>query len=250
MAYKDNCLKNVIFRVDFAEDFPIDESVLKEVCLSDSPIYEKENVKKHQVINFVNAEGIPSIQMSESGWTNHVFWDRQRTRRTVISPKYLFVDIHQYQTYRFSKSLFMRVFEVLKRNSETTAIKRIGMRYINEIDLTSFPQTSWKNYIGKQYIDASLLNYNQETFVSSKNEINLSFGDYGVRFIYGFLNPDNPARLKRNVFSIDLDAFIFGETKIEDVPQYLDTFHSSIETLFENVINAKQRVRMGVRSDE
>lgn len=250
MAYKNNCLSNVIFRIDFVDGFMVDALPVKKTLIESFPIVEQEEVQGQEVTNFISEDGVPKMQIKRNQWTNHYFWDRQKSKKFAVSQNSIYIDISKYDSYTSTREYFISAVEAIKASSEDAMIKRIGMRYINNIDLTSFGKSVWKKYIQKQYLDAVMICFDEQSLVSSTNTVDLSYDDFNLRFSYGFFNPDRPSVQKRHVFSIDIDAFTFGEMSISEVTRYLDAFHSRIESMFEASIGASQRIRMGAKADE
>lgn len=250
MSYKENCLQNVIFRIDFVDDFIINETTVKKTLLEAFPVVEQEEMQGKEAVNFIAEDGTQKIQINTKKWINHIFWDRLKTKRIVISRNSVFIDVNQYDSYQSTKKLFLDAVETIKADNENAIISRIGMRYINNIDLTKFSQVAWTKYIQKNYIDAATIFLDEKSFVSSNNTVELSYEDYNLRVVFGFLNPDRPSVQKRHVFTMDFDAFTFGEMGIAEVSKFLDIFHTRIEDMFEASIKDGQRNRMGVKANE
>lgn len=250
MSYKDNCLENVIFRIDFIDGFNVDEQPVKKVLLESFPIIEQEEMQGQEILNFISEDGTPKVNIKRSKWINHYFWDRQKTKRFAVSQNSIYIDIKKYDSYTSTKKHFTNAVEAIKGSNQEALINRIGMRYINRIDLTNIRRNVWSKYINKKYLDAVMVCFDETSFVSSTNSVDLSFNDFNMRFSYGFFNPDKPSIQRRHVFTVDLDAFTFGEMNISEVTRYLDAFHSRIESMFEAIIGDSQRKRMGEEVDE
>ena len=79
--------------------------------------------------------------------------------------------------------------------------------------------------------------------------VEFAIDDYRIRCITGLFIPDYPAVIRRNVVTLDFDAFINGNLEYTDASKYLDKFHSSIQTLYEGSIQERQRKLMEVVND-
>lgn len=250
MAYKENCLQNVIIRIDFVEDFVINETDVKIAMVGSLPVIEQEEMQGKEIVDFIAEDGTSNVKITIKKWINHSFWDRQKTKRIVIFKNSIFIEVYKYDSYNSIKNDFIKAVEVIKADYNEALIKRIGMRYINKIDLTRYNRSVWPKYIKKSYIDAATLYFDESSFVSSNNTVDLSYEDYKLRFIFGFLNPDSPSVQKRHIFTLDFDAFTLGEMSVCEVSRYLDLFHERIETMFEDCLKDGQRNRMGVKASD
>ncbi|PKM39557.1 MAG: hypothetical protein CVV04_09235 [Firmicutes bacterium HGW-Firmicutes-9] len=250
MAYKDNCLENVIFRIDFVNGFNVNALPVQKVLLESFPIIETEEMQGQEISNFISEDGTPKVNIKRSTWINHYFWDRQKTKRFAVSQNSIYIDIKKYDSYTNTKKHFTSAVEAIKASSQDAIINRIGMRYINRIDLTNIRRSVWSKYINKKHLDAVMVCFDEMSLVSSVNSVELSYNDFTLRFNYGFLNPDKPSVQRRHIFTIDLDAFTFGEMNISEVTSYLDEFHTRIESMFEAIIGDSQRKQMGENAHE
>ena len=65
--------------------------------------------------------------------------------------------------------------------------------------------------------------------------------DLHVKLQYGYPNPDYPAVMKNEIFTIDIDAFSQGLIYDEDLEQMVDNMHSEVQACFEKMITDEYR---------
>jgi uncharacterized protein (TIGR04255 family) len=118
--------------------------------------------------------------------------------------------------------------------------KRLGLRYINEIELSGSPFI-WKQLINSK--STSSINFVEDKNILSRmfNSLDLYFKDYRIKFQYGMHNPDFPSPIKKKYFVLDYDAVEDGLLSIEEVKSEIPVFHDKIQELFELSIEKKLR---------
>ena len=249
--YENNALSTVIFRVDFVSPINIDDGNLDKSCMNIYPVMQTEVMNEHTVNTNIDEKGEMSIEREITSYTNKKFSDRQLMRYITISPKFVLTEIKNYTSYEDARDAFSSVFKVVISLNPEVVISRIGMRYINKIDLSTYKASSMKNYVKSNLFESTYNKaINDSSFARTQHLEELIIDDYRVRCVTGLFNPDYPAALKRNIVTLDFDAFIQGNVDSSMVESYLDKFHDSIETIFEYSILTKQREQMGIINDE
>ncbi len=251
MNYKSNTLSTVIFRVDFFTPITVDDNTLNNACISIYPVVQEETVNEHNVQTSFNEKGEMSIERNTNTFVNKKYSNRQLSRSITVSPRFVFTEVKDYTNYQDTCKTFISVFDAIKNANPTATIARIGMRYINQIDLTNYKKTARKNYV-KGALFESPFDGVIESAMQARTQHLVEFviDDYRVRCVTGLFNPDYPAAIKRNIVTLDFDAYTQGGMTLEEVPSYLDKFHSSIEALYDASILSKQREIMGIVGEE
>lgn len=247
MQYTKNSLSCVIFRIDFLNPFNVEDELLDKSCMDIYPVKQNETVNEHNVKTVFNEKGEMAVERNDTTYINKKYSNRTLTRLITVSPKCVLTKVTDYTSYDDIRTTFTRVFDAIRKSNPEAIISRIGMRYINQIDLSNHKRNTWKNYI-KPALFESVYNSSIESALQSKTQhlTELIIDDYRVRCVTGLFNPDYPAAIKRNVITLDYDAFIQGNVDASDAVQYLDKFHNTIEKLYEDSIGAKQREQMGI----
>lgn len=244
--YKNNTLSTVIFRVDFVSPINVDDDGLDKACMSIYPVKQTETINEENVTTSFNEKGEMSIERNVVSFANKKYSDRQLMRYITVSPKYVLTEVTNYISYEDIRTTFISVFDAIRKANPDVVVSRIGMRYVNQIDLSSYKKTTRKSFV-KQNLFESVYDDIIDDSLSARTQhlAEIIIDDYRVRCVTGLFNPDYPAAIKRNIVTLDFDAFIQGNVDSSDVANYLDKFHDSIQVLFEESILAKQREQMG-----
>ena len=127
-------------------------------------------------------------------------------------------------------------------------ISRVGLRYINEIDVPSVKKIlDWDKYINSNLITYSgFLKENQKTVTRMLNQIEMKTDDYNVIFKYGIWNDKYPSPITNSPFILDIDGFTrlaidYNKGELERVAIELN---KEIESVFELSITASLRREM------
>lgn len=254
MPYKTQFLTDVILRVDFVSpEESIKKSISPEVknaCVKDFPITEERIVETQQVF-VTNEPGSQNTVLNKEQFSEWHFYGKEKEKELCISNNCFFVNLKLYTSFNELKSQFFDVLDVLLQNYSNIRINRVGLRYVNQIDLPfeKKARKTWSSYWGKYISDAlvkSLSFADTDTAISRQmNSIEMNYAEYMLRFQYGIFNTDYPAPNKKNSFIIDTDIYATGLIDSEDVKGYAETFHSKANEWFEKAIKQNLRDKMG-----
>ncbi len=247
MQYINNSLTTVIFRVDFLNPITVDDKSLNDACSSIYPVIQEETVNEHNVQTSLNEKGEVTIERNTNTFVNKKYSNRQLSRLITVSPRFVFTEVKDYSSYEETSNTFATVFEAIIKANPNVTIARVGMRYINQIDLTNYKKSTRKNYVKNTLFESPFDGVIENAALArTQHLVEFVIEDYRVRCVTGLFNPDYPAAIKRNVVTLDFDAFIQGGLTSEEVQKYLDKFHSSIKSLYEASILQKQRELMKI----
>lgn len=251
MPYNNHFLTNVILRADFVfSEEELKHSIsdkVKNLCVEMLPIFEERIINAQQLMvngsmNFSNTI-ISNEKISE--WH---FLSGDRDKEICITNNSIYANFTKYTTYSELKEIFTSVFITLISEYPKVKINRIGLRYIDQIELPleKKKRTNWKAYWNK-YINTDLLNglnfiVNDDDFLSrNMSSIEMNYTDYMLHFQYGIFNPDYPAANKKNLFIIDTDVYSTGLISSDEVENKIDEFHKQAKIWFENSIKDNLR---------
>ena len=240
ICYKTNPIKEAIAKVDFLS--PIIQlekeipKIIVEKIKENFPIAENKELiaRKLQISN-------TGVKQSDSKLMEWNFYNKERTKRLCITSNNAFITQMQYTTYQIFHDNFMRMFDSLCETFPELQIKRFGIRYINQISISSGNPLSWKTYLNKKLLSIFEVPKDKLFISRALHNLEFNYGDYNLRFQYGMHNPDYPATIKKKVFILDLDAYYSGLMNKNDIIEYFPKFHKSIQELFENSITEKYR---------
>jgi len=117
-------------------------------------------------------------------------------------------------------------------------IKRLGLRYVNEIKIKKGHPFEWKDLINPS------LTANIDKFLDNKSELSramsqliINKGYYNITFSYGMFNSEYPSKISRKEFILDYDCYTFEIENNNEINKELDIFNNEINKLFEKSIN-------------
>ena len=145
--YNNNTLSTVIFRVDFVNPINVEDEALDKACMAIYPVMQREIVNEQTVTTNFNEKGEMSVERSVSATTNKKYSNRQLSRYVKVSPKFVLAEVKDYVSYADTSAAFSAVFDAIRQANPDAVISRIGMRYINHVDLTSYKKTARRSYV-------------------------------------------------------------------------------------------------------
>lgn len=243
ICYKRNFLKNVILRFDFSSD--VEELVSSVPAKLEKVILKKFNIKEERQMmdnRLVIAPNKPTVT-ERVNWFLWVYYNQTRSRFVEIGKKHLSVSLLDYDTFEEFCSSAFEICDSLYSEIDSFVVKRIGLRYINEIVLDGNPVTDWKGFVNSKLI-ANIDNFSKYKLSRVFSQCVLSKEDHMVLFQYGMHNPDFPSVIKARSFILDYDAYYEGVIEKDFLKGYIEKFHYSIQELFESSIGKKLKAYM------
>jgi len=151
------------------------------------------------------------------------------------------VSIHRLRPYEswegFSKQV-AHVYEVLRPIVGATSFERIGLRYLNRLDIPG-PQIAISDFLkfrpetGSQAAEAMI-------GVQMACTFGVPGGTEGYRVMLVSLVPDDPTHA---AFMLDIDYFtvVPGRVQSDTALSWIETAHANVENVFEGCITDKLR---------
>jgi uncharacterized protein (TIGR04255 family) len=234
ICYRKNFLKEVIARVDLLSPLPaVDDALpasLAEVAVRTFPIPEPREAL-HRAVQ-IGPEGVSSSEKRLKEWRFH---GRDRTKTLTISREAVLVQHTTYQTYELVRDEFSGILERVAQLFPEAQPSRVGLRYVNSIELPEGNPTDWSSYLAPPLL--SLFGFPPEAdrpaLARVFHNLELSLDAFSIRYRLGMHNPDYPARIRQKVFVLDLDAYLQAYVEIQQVTRLLDKFHQTIQQYFE-----------------
>jgi len=238
--YKTNPLSDVIVRIDFLN--AIDElsqaipKKLAEIVKTIFPITEsRELVAKELQISKEN------IKHKEERSTEWNFFNQERTKRFSITNKWAYIVYYRYEGFENLVQEFNLILNNLYEIYNELQVNRLGLRYINKIQLKRGLPYNWSGYLNKNLLCIFKVADSKENIIRAFHNLELIYDDFNLKFQYGMHNPDYPAPIKKKIFILDFDAYYGGLLQQEDIQEFLPRFHEKIQYLFEKSITDKYR---------
>jgi len=235
--YKKTFLKQVLVRLDFQKSL---ESYEKGVNpATENAIMKTFPTRIDQKIRMQFLKVSPNDQpvMSINDQTVWTYYAKDKKKHTRIEPTDFYIQYDKYDSFNQLKKDFKVVFDNLVKNYGELNITRIGLRYIDEIEIKGESDVfDWKNYLNPKLFSALSLPLKKDRNFISRAFSNLEFnyGDHNLILKYGMFNPDYPSPIKKKVFILDSDAFKKDNVPHNEIHTVLDGLHKYISDLFEN----------------
>jgi len=234
--YKKTFLKQVLVRVDFQNSLSNYEKGLlpavKKKLEKYFPIFI-EHKNKHTNVRIENMQQYIST-IEQKLWT---YYSKDKKKHTRIEPADFYIQYDKYNTFKQLKNDFFLVFNSLVKNYGELNIIRIGLRYIDEIDMKDEDDVfDWKKYLNpKMFSSLSIPLKKDIKFISRAfSNLEFNFETHNLVLKYGMFNPDYPSPIKKKVFILDSDAYKVDNIQSEDVEEVLIQLHDKISDIFEN----------------
>lgn len=249
MTYDNTCytapfIKEAIARIDFPASVPcLSEALdtkISKAALSKFQISEPRKINTQEFE--ISETGLSANNREVTQWTFH---DKNREKSLVISPEAIILSTKSYKSYEIFSSDFFHVLNAINEVQRDIPVSRIGVRYVNVIDIPSGDPLKWSGYINESMLGIIDLHKEKNKNVSRAFHIlEYSFDDINLKFQFGIVNPDYPAVVKRKQFVLDLDAYSQGNYEMSEVKLFVEKAHALIQEFFELSITEKSRKLM------
>jgi uncharacterized protein (TIGR04255 family) len=142
---------------------------------------------------------------------------------------------------------FKSIYSAFQELYKVKEFPRIGLRYINEIDIPEGNPLDWDSLISESLVSSVKAGYVDGMKLSiSMHQLHTIKNDISVLFQYGIFNPDYPNPVARKQFILDYDCYIPSPTADSEVLECVKQLNSVAEEMFEQSIENGLRDRMEV----
>lgn len=245
--YHNHFLKTVIARADLATPISLPSALprkLRAQTIRSFPIFSHH---LNYETNIFDTPGIPdSLNHSVERRPHWRFQDQHNTAQIDIEPSSISITYHQYSSFSNLLHAFTGTINSVSTSlTEELIFKRLGLRYINQIELNEPDPTNWGKYLSERLLGIFQIADHQETISRAFHLLEFNYADMMMRFQYGMNNPEFPAPIKRKLFTLDYDAYYENLIEVTDIKGMLNKFHKKIKLSFEEVITNGLRDMMG-----
>lgn len=242
ICYKSPFLKEVILRIDFPA--PIEElekslpSKIQKAVIKKFPISESQ---KLQAQEFQIAG--QSFQANTRELTQWAFHGKEREKTLTILPESIVLISKSYKSFEvFIGDITDILIEFYKTFKDLSA-NRIGLRYVNVLELDEANPLSWGKYIDEKMLGIFDF-HNEKNLTRAFHILEYNFDGQAVKFQFGIANPDYPSVIRRKQFVLDIDSYFYGAFDLTDVLECINNSHEKIQEIFEKSITDKTRSLM------
>lgn len=245
ICYVSPFLKEVVLCIDYPSLLiGNEESLPKKIeaaIITNFPIPEPRT--QHELnVQFGGTDQVQTSKVERKQW---VFHGKDRDKTLIVGQTYLSLSIKKYKNFENLVSEIKAPLEAIYGNFTDLISNRIGLRYINVIDIKkSSDPLNWKGYINKDMLALLGLDFNKSALARVFSMMEYNIDGLLLKAQFGIPNPDYPAAVKQKQFVIDLDAYSFGAYTHDQINELIHKSHGLIQDFFEKSITTKTRSLM------
>lgn len=251
--YNKNFITQVVLRADFVPGTvpivpPLSEELLAP--LGDFPVRNAMNRTKTEVKIQKTPQG-PVKNTSTRNILEHNFVSADKTRRIALSSDYVFLEERRFESYSTLRDLFTDVVDALAVQYPGMKLRRLGMRYVNEIKLPEadagpgLGADFWEHYINPLLLGGLRFAANDGALARHMCSTELNYGIDRATIRYGIFNQEYPKPNRHRNFVLDIDTYCQTELAPASTAAKLKDFHTAACSVFEAAITNALRTRMG-----
>lgn len=241
--YKRDYLDNVIVRIDFDTPLPILSSgpakSIYSAVKKRFPITEERNIIGKELLIGPDITKERSVESKE--WH---YYDINREKHLTVSPNIMRIEYSRYEHFEMLLEDFISVSDAIFIAYPKSQVKRLGLRYIDKIDIDEDNPMEWNEYLIPELSTIFSLADIRETVSRAFHVLECNYGEDLLRFQFGMFNPDNPAPIKKKIYTLDYDMYASRLLDKADIVDTLKRYHDKLYRSFEKVITNGLRKRM------
>ena len=233
--YKNNFLKDVIFRIDFVNPVDINNFVKKNLneLKKNYPLYSPVKAK-HDNIKLTPE----SVEKETIEFTNQIFYNFDRTARIEMNPSCLIINYKKYKDFEPLFKDIELILGLLIKDSDIT-VGRTGLRYINIFENSGLEKIDWSKYIKENLLFEE--NWGGFNVLQHMSVANLKKEECLIKVQYGLFNGEMPNDRVKDSYILDIDASSFQMCDLNLVKSQIITWNDSIREVFENSITEEMK---------
>lgn len=237
--YKKNFVKQVIFRLDYKRINSMnlsEKGAFFEKLKSKFPKFNELKNQSFELETATNLENFNFKRDQKIGWE---FLSDDGLNRIVVDPDHVICETTNYVSFDSFRENIKFLLETVFQSHETTSFSRLGLRYVNIIELNKGNPLDWEGFISEKLLVVGDNFYNKLNktmhLLEYKNE------ECALRFQYGIFNSEYPAPIARKEFVLDFDCYTLNIKNLDSALTISNNFHGTIKSLFEKSIGPKLR---------
>jgi len=251
-VYKKNFITNAIFKVNFPK-IDLNENPPEDLKKKISTKFPNFNLKKKANVDVrvKNGKTITTNFNEIISWEFMTEPSKEKVNRFIIHPNYFSLEYENYSNFKsFNKDIKL-VFDVFNEFFPIETVKRVGLRYINQIILDSGKPLEWDKLLHPSLF--SIYNgflSDSDDILRSMHVLELEDNDYFLRFQFGSYNSEYPNPIARKEFVLDYDCFLNEDRTPYEIFKIAEDSNKIIYKWFEKSIKEGLRDIMGMIKDE
>ena len=240
ICYKNTPIKKVIFRIDFLEKVTeLNESLpsqITDVIKKSFPVAEPKDIVA-RTLQISNTD-VTDKNVNVKEWHFHT---AERNATLIIKQDSFAILINNYISFQKIQEVLTEIKDVFFTHFSGLLSRRIGLRYVNEINMTEQNPFEWDDYINPNLTSIFKVCNDHKNIIRAFHNLEIRHDEVMLKFQYGMHNPDYPALIKKKIFTLDFDASYSGILKQHEINDYLTKQHIVIQNQFEASITEKLR---------
>ncbi len=249
--YARNYITQVIVRADFLPNtVPMLQPEARLLELMDGfPLRERLNRTKTEVHIRKTPQG-PMKDTHTANYMEHNFHTEDKLRHVAACGEYLFYETKRYEGFESVRDTFLDLMDAMAEQYPTLRLRRLGMRYINEIKLPEadagpgLGAEFWETYINPLLLGGLRFAANDGALARHMCSTELNYGTDRATVKYGIFNSEYPKPNRRREFILDIDTYCQAALTAEAVPAKLEDYHKAACSVFEAAVTDALRARM------
>ncbi len=250
--YARDFITQVVLRADFVSGTAPVAGQLPEGVLAALENYPERNVLNRSRTE-VRVQKTPQGPVRDTRTINfpeHNFWTAGRDLHAAVCGEYAFLAQRQYGGYALLREEFLAVLDAMAAAFPSLAIKRLGMRYVNEIKLPGadagpgLGADFWEHYVNPLLLGGLRFAANDGAMARHMCTTELNYGTDRATIRYGIFNGEYPKPNRRREFILDVDAYCQTRLTPGEAAAKLDDYHAAACQVFEAAVTDALRQRM------
>ena len=250
--YAKNFITQVILRADFQSGtVPMIQPEGELLAALDGfPLRTRANRTKSEVRIRKTPQG-PAKDTHTTNYLENNFFTEDKSRHIALCSEYLMLEERRYDGYPALRDVFLDVLDAAAAQYPGLKIRRLGMRYINEIKLPEedagpgLGADFWEKYVNPSLLGGLRFAANDGALARHMCSTELNNGADRANIRYGIFNGEYPKPNRRREFVLDIDTYTLNLMGAEAVPAKLDEYHRAAFSVFETAVTDALRARMG-----
>ena len=251
--YRKNFITQVILRADFVQgSVPMIQPEAELLSALDGfPVRSSANRSKSEVRIRKTPQG-PVKDTHTTNFLENNFFTEDKSRHVALCSEYLLLEERRYEGYEVLRDIFLEVLDAAAAQYAGLRIRRLGMRYINEIRLPEADAGSglgadfWEKYVNPSLLGGLRFAANDGALARHMCSTELNYGSERATIRYGIFNGEYPRPNRRREFIIDTDTYSLTAMTADTAAVKLDEYHRAAGSVFETAITDSLRQRMGI----
>lgn len=245
MQYKKNFLTQVIVRADFPSILLLKEKEPGKF----QDLIRNEFPKFSSSVNEV-VEGTRTKTNIIDKFSTWVFKSKDENCEITLTHNFIAFTSRHHRNFEESiKIIWDKIWGHFYNTYKTPFCSRLGLRYINEIELRKGSPIDWSGYINEHLI--SNLNFLKDKgdILRSMQQAVIGKDDFKITLTHGIFNSDYPNIATQRKYILDIDSFCDLEIDQSEISSKLVAFHDKIKDIFEASIGIDLRREMGFEDE-